>query len=624
MATDAGTFSGAVPATRVHMEPVSSQVAIREFAGLVLLIAVVAVGLGSLTTLVSVPSVFGDELSYWEAARSVASGDGFSIRGGGYGYGPLYPALLAPIVGLLASPDAYVTAKLLNAALFASAGVPIYLLSRRFVGHVWSLVVTTLALIAPSAAYTAFILTESLAFVATSWAFLAVVLALETPSVRRQGVALALVLGVAAVRPQLVVLGLALFVAYVARTLMLQGAERAAYARRLAPTWAAGGLVAVAAAVWAVVAGSGVLGAYAVLASTNVPLAKAVVWSWWTAGALAVGLAAVPAIVCPAIIAGLRRHARQGSQLHAAFLTALLTMNAAIIVSVGIFASTRWGNGVLHERYFFYLVPLWLIAIAVWCHDGLAATRRQLVIGLLLAFCLIATLPPGLWTTHATVWLQWPSSTAWALLEAFTPIDGPAVSPVVAVVLISVGFAALLVARRNPLLAIVPIAVVFAAGFTLTWSWRIALSHLDQDAYGANAQRTWIDAAVGPRDTVSTFFPGSERCLELNWIRSMLYSEFANGSVGPAFHMREASAPVIASTRVFVQRDGAMLDAEGRPVIADFILAPLGVEIVGRRVAASPDGLVTLWHTSGRFRVRAASTPADVFRTACPFREDVA
>ena len=87
MATDAGTFSGAVPAARMHRRPVSSRVAMREFAGLGLLIAVVAVGLGSLTTLVSVPSVFGDELSYWEAARSVASGDGFSIRGGGFGTG---------------------------------------------------------------------------------------------------------------------------------------------------------------------------------------------------------------------------------------------------------------------------------------------------------------------------------------------------------------------------------------------------------------------------------------------------------------------------------------------------------------------------------------------------------
>ena len=196
---------------------------------------------------------------------------------------------------------------------------------------------------------------------------------------------------------------------------MLHGGQRA---RTEAPRADVGrrGLVAVAVAAWAVVAGSGVLGAYAVLAATNVSLAKVVVWSWWTVGALAVGLAAVPAIVCPAIIAGLRRQARQGSQLHAAFLVALLTMNAAIIVSVGIFASTRWGNGILHERYFFYLVPLWLIAIAVWCPDGLATTRRQLVIGVLLAFCLVATLPPGLWTAHATVWLQWPSSTAWALL----------------------------------------------------------------------------------------------------------------------------------------------------------------------------------------------------------------
>ena len=46
---------------------------------------------------IEVPTVFGDELIHWDASRSLAAGDGLRVRDGGYGFGPVYPALLAPV-----------------------------------------------------------------------------------------------------------------------------------------------------------------------------------------------------------------------------------------------------------------------------------------------------------------------------------------------------------------------------------------------------------------------------------------------------------------------------------------------------------------------------------------------
>ena len=82
---------------------------------------------GVLGQQIEVPTVFGDELIHWDASRSLASGDGLRVRDGGYGFGPVYPALLAP-VHLLAADDlaAYRWARLLNAVLFALAAVPAF------------------------------------------------------------------------------------------------------------------------------------------------------------------------------------------------------------------------------------------------------------------------------------------------------------------------------------------------------------------------------------------------------------------------------------------------------------------------------------------------------------------
>ena len=84
-----------------------------------------AVVYAGLARLVQGPHVFGDELYYSDAATSLAQGHGLHVRGEGYGFGPLYPALLA-LVRLVAvnPPSAYWGWLIVNAVAVALTAVP--------------------------------------------------------------------------------------------------------------------------------------------------------------------------------------------------------------------------------------------------------------------------------------------------------------------------------------------------------------------------------------------------------------------------------------------------------------------------------------------------------------------
>jgi len=143
--------------------------------------------------LVSTPRVHPDEHIYAGGAASLGEGEGLRLRGEPYEFGPVYPALLAPVLALAGNrEDAYPLYKLVNALLFALAAVPLYFLARRLLPPWWSLGVAALAILIPSSMYVALVMTESASYLACSTALLAIVLALERPTSARQiGVLLA-------------------------------------------------------------------------------------------------------------------------------------------------------------------------------------------------------------------------------------------------------------------------------------------------------------------------------------------------------------------------------------------------------------------------------------------------
>ena len=73
-----------------------------------------------LASLVDVPRVHPDEVRYLIAASSLVEGEGLSLRGEEYGFGPLYALVLAAILSVTSGIDAaYDLFKAANALLFA-------------------------------------------------------------------------------------------------------------------------------------------------------------------------------------------------------------------------------------------------------------------------------------------------------------------------------------------------------------------------------------------------------------------------------------------------------------------------------------------------------------------------
>src|SRR5262249_35107851 len=78
-----------------------------------------------------------------------------------------------------------------------------------------------------------------------------------------------------------------------------------------------------------------------------------------------------------------------------AFLATFVGQNAASLVMVSAFASTSFGLGILYDRYLFYFVPLWLVAVGVWVKEGLPRPRVPLAVGTCVAVAVVAALPFG-------------------------------------------------------------------------------------------------------------------------------------------------------------------------------------------------------------------------------------
>src|SRR5436190_1349955 len=142
---------------------------------------------------VSSPWIMVDELVYSDMARSFASTGHFLIRGVHANYGFVYPLLLSPVYAALGPmADVYRWARVVDALVMCSVVLPVYLLARRVVRPPAALAAAALAVAVPSLAYTGTLMTENVFYPVFAWVVLALVLALERPTLRRQVVVLAL------------------------------------------------------------------------------------------------------------------------------------------------------------------------------------------------------------------------------------------------------------------------------------------------------------------------------------------------------------------------------------------------------------------------------------------------
>jgi hypothetical protein len=564
-------------------------------------VVVAALGYGAAAQALSMPVLNPDELRYTLAARELAGGDWFGLRGHGYGYGAVYPTLLAPIVALSGSVEAaYPFFKAANALLFALSAVPIFFLARRLLSTWWSVGVAALSVAAPSSIYTSLVLTESAAYLTCSIALLALVLALERPSTPRQ-LALIGAVGLAyATRPQFA----ALLPAFLAAWVLLWAIDTERLPPREAATRLWPTLSALALAV-AWFAGRSLLGTTSPEESLGgygdlwrsydvVSVARFAVYH--LAG-LELYLFVIPLAVAPVVVVDLLRAARRGSQREGAFVAAFLTVNAVLLLIAAAFASTPYGYSELHGRYLFYVAPLWLVAFGRWLSSGLPRPYLWMSTGVMLALALPAIPPYGLLAGNSVV--EYVSSALWSatwtFLEGYPLVDG---RRALAATVIVLAVAAAAVPRR--LWPILPVTV--AAGFVLSaavaWERVADLPSAFGNAGAGNA--TWVDDAIPDGSSVTKLYLASARCPWTEETRQALFlTEFFNTSVDRVAAIGDSTSDGLPLVRVRVGPEGRLVRADGTPLVAHYVVTQPGIELEGRRIATGTGARLVLWEARG-------------------------
>ena len=398
-----------------------------------------------------------------DATRSVADGHRPMERDQPYGRGLLFPVAAAPVVALAPNQlDAYRGLKWFNAFVFSLAAIPAFFLARRFLSEGWSLVVAGLTVAVPSSVYSGMVLTEAAAYVTGTLALLALLQVIERPTARRQLYALGAVALAALARPQLVALGAALPVGLALRWWLLPKLTRPRVStalRRLWPTAAAVGFVVVV-GVAALASGHASLRDYRDVFRTYdvVDVAR---WSWYTLGNLGLYVAIVPLVAAPAALADLWRRGRAGSVTDASFLGLFLTVNVVTILLVAAFSSATFGGERLHDRYLFYVIPLWLVLFALWLVRGAPASWRSLALGCGLTGLLLVTIPQNLLLRDTNLQFDAVATAVWARVRAVDPAR-PGVLRLLLVVAVLAALGAIVAARRGSpairRLLLVPIA----------------------------------------------------------------------------------------------------------------------------------------------------------------------
>lgn len=539
------------------------------------------------------PWIFVDELIYSELAKSFAAGGHFLVRDhstGAYGY--VYPVLISPgyrLFGVV--PDAYAAAKAINSLLMSLAAVPAYLLARRVLSPLLSLLAAVLAVAVPSMVYTGTLMTENAFYPLFLGVALALVLVLERPTAARQVVLLALSVLAFLTRTQAVALLPAILTAPLLLALLERGGRRGLAAYR-----ALYGLVGASIAVvlaYELARGRsplGLLGAYRAAGEQHYHVGAVARWLVYHVAELELYLGVVPFAALLALTAVGRRLPRATQ----AFLAASLALSLWLLVEVAAFASRVPIPPRVEERNVFYLAPLFLIALLVWLERG---ARRTLpgALAVLAAAALVATLPfstligpPAVSDTLAL--LPW-----WWLQDHVISLSQVRPTALVGV-LATAGL--LLVLPRRLLLALPALVLAYFA--VVTASVESSRHGIQVASAGSlfqgikNPERDWIDRAVGRHAQVAAIWSGNTSPY------SIWQNEFFNRSVGAVYRLTGPLPGGLPETPVQVERqNGLILGPDGRPVRARYALSDGSVTLAGVPVAQDPRQGLALYRVDG-------------------------
>jgi hypothetical protein len=590
----------------------------RPLLALAAIVVLVAIVYSGAAQLVSTPRVHPDEHIYAGAAASLAEGDGLRLRGERYELGPLYPAILAPILVAAGNREtAYRLYKIANALLFALAAFPIYLVARRLLRPWWSVGVAAFSIAIPSSMYVALVMTESVSYLTYSIALLAIVLALERPTTARQLAVLVAVALAYVTRAQFAVLFAAYVVALVAVWAIVPGrAPVRAVLRQLWPTLGALALGVLALVVRPLVTGSSPLdavGAYEVLFRGYDPL-DIVKWSAYHLADLELYLAVFPIAVSPIVLSLLWSRARTGSREAASFGSAFLAVNGGMLFVTAAFASTEFGFDRLHDRNVFYLAPLWLVVLGVWLADGLPRPRVATALGMGLALVLLLAVPFRYIASDVGVDVV--PSALWARLQDH--LAGEMMTARKLMVLLLLVLVALVALLPRRAWWVVPAVLLASFSTTGALAWQRIADAEENAVFAGGLDRDWVDSLLpsGARVTkvylVSTDCPASA----LTW-HALYLTEFFNRTVERAAYIDDSIPDGLPIRRVDVQPDGELAYGPGEPLEAEYAVTQPGIDLVGRKLGTGTAANLVLWRTGGPVRLTGGRSDDDVRTRDC-------
>ena len=328
--------------------------------------------------------VMTDELYYARLAISVAQTGSPLPRIHGdvvTNINQLYPVLISPVFGNANVGESLADAHRLNAFLMTSAAIPVFLLARHAgIGRLGSVWVGALAVAVPWVVLSSFLLTETVAYPAFCWALLALTVATARPSSLNDLLALVAVAVAVLARAQFLLLVVVFPIAVAAEALFRAAAEhdgrrkilRAAAAttlrtrKLLGAAYLAGALVVLGTAL------SGdftrLLGSYSVTARSIRLDVELVRFAAEHVAVLSLSTAIVPFSFGVAwLVDRLRVSATAPERSLAVVGCATLLVLAFQVASF----DRRFGAGLVKDRYFFYALPVVLVAV------GAAVSSRR-------------------------------------------------------------------------------------------------------------------------------------------------------------------------------------------------------------------------------------------------------
>jgi hypothetical protein len=562
-----------------------------------------------LTRRIPAPWIMGDELLYSDLARSIADTGHAALRGVTVGlrsYG-IYPLVIAPAWLTDSTTTAYGLAKAINALLMTLAAVPIYFWARRVVRPELALCLLALVLLLPAMSYSGTLMTENVAFPAVCLALFLIALALERPTLGLQLLALAAIFLAVACRLQNVVFFAILPLAVAVKIFLdwRASGRRFALRRELRPYLPTivtlGGLVLLYGALQ-VARGrplAGGLGGYSVVASADYSLRAVARWVVFHAAELSFAVALIPvsALIIMFGLACTRRFATTSAER--AFL-AVAAASLLFVVQAGAFASQFIQR--IEERNMIYVEPVLLLAFVLWLERGAPRPQRLTLVAFLVPVALLTAIP---FERLFNVSIFSDTTGLLPLFRVSALVSGGADGMRVLLVLGALAvmvFAALSSPRVLIVGGLVGVALFLGVSTKMvvgSQRGQALAARLDTGASDVN----WVDDEL-PKGATAALVFNSDLAADGHpaW-----QTEFWNDDVQRVIYLgaRDFGFPgfnaAVSPSGLLSPENGA----GGQAPAVDYVVAPLGVDLAGQRIATQ--GRFALWRASQPLRLATAS-----------------